>query len=318
MNLLYNPIFLNHDTGAHPENRQRLAQFNNLPEAPLVDGRPFLELIHSANYVRLVKEAAQHSLALDGDTLTSVGSFEAAYNAVGLTIAASESNDFALVRPPGHHAYPTRGSGFCLFNNIAIAVQKLVSEGKRVAIFDFDGHLGDGTEAIFYNTDQVLFWSTHQYPAFPGNGFVDEIGEGQGKGFTINVPLPPGSGDDVFLNAFDHFLPIVEQFQPDVVAISAGFDAHQLDPLLQLRFSASAFYKIGWMLSERFPRIFATLEGGYNLEALKKSIYNFQAGINHAPMPFEEVPTTSHRSVWETYEAYVQAVMGKLAAYWKF
>lgn len=318
MNLLYNPIVLNHDTGVHPENRKRLAQFNDLPEAPLLDGREFLGLVHSANYIILVKEAAQHGLSLDGDTLTSLGSFEAAYNGVGLTIAASETNGFALVRPPGHHAYPTRGSGFCLFNNIAIAVQKLVNEGKRVAILDFDGHLGDGTEAIFYNTDNVLFWSTHQYPAFPGNGFVDEIGEGKGKGFTVNVPLPPGSGDDVFFHAVDIFLPVLEQFQPDVVAISAGFDAHQLDPLLQLKFSTQAFYKIGWLLSERFPRVFATLEGGYHLEALKQSIYNFQAGINHAPVPFEEPSTISHRSVWETYEVYLQAMVGKLSAYWKF
>ncbi|MBK8969047.1 MAG: hypothetical protein IPM36_20710 [Lewinellaceae bacterium] len=135
--------------------------------------------------------------------------------AVGATVLAMERGDFALVRPPGHHAYRAEAHGFCLFNNIAIAAQKAVDAGKRVLILDFDGHLGDGTMDIFYRSDQVLYWSLHQYPAYPGNGSPIEIGAGAGLGFTINCPLPAGSGDDIFRHAVEYMLPAAgEQFQP--------------------------------------------------------------------------------------------------------
>lgn len=223
---------------------RRLQMFNNLPIAPLVDGSEYLDLVHTHRYIEKVRDACDLGAHWRAD-VTSHGSFNAAIHAVGATIAASETGDFALVRPPGHHAYPNMASGFCLFNNVAIAAAKLRNEGKRVLILDFDGHLGDGTSEMFYNDDQIMYWSIHQYPAFPGHGFVNEIGEGKGEGFTVNVPLPPGSADDIFLDAINRFLPIAELFRPDVVALSAGFDAHQYDLLLQLNVSATGFYKLG-------------------------------------------------------------------------
>jgi len=196
-----------------------------------------------------------------------------------LTTMASETNDFALVRPPGHHAYPLRASGFCLFNNIAIAVKKLVNEGKKVAIFDFDGHLGDG--------------------------------------YTINVPIPPGSGDDVYLTAVDQIMPIVEQFHPDVVAVSAGFDAHHSDLLLELHLSASGYYRFGQILQEKFSNIFAVLEGGYNLDYLPRCLYNFVNGVNDDNIFFEEEPTDSPIQVVDEFNVRINKLKKNLSQFWK-
>ena len=180
------------------------------------------------------------------------------------------------------------------------------------------GHLGDGTSDIFYDTDQVLYWSMHQYPAFPGHGFVDEIGTGKGKGFTVNIPLPPGSADDILEGALQYFLPVVEQFQPDVVAVSAGFDAHQYDLLLDLKASANFFYKAGKEIRARFSHVFATLEGGYNVDEMPKCLYNFMAGVNEEPVPYPEDSTSSGMRVLETYEIYVNAIIANLKSHWKF
>ncbi|MCI5082537.1 MAG: histone deacetylase [Saprospiraceae bacterium] len=317
MQLIYNPVVLKHDTGAHPESRKRFDVLGDIPVTDLLDGAPYLGLVHTPTYIRELKTACQYGQRLDPDTAISVDSFEAARYAVGATMMASESNGFALVRPPGHHAYSNRGSGFCLLNNVAVAAARLVEEGKRVVIFDFDGHLGDGTMDIFYDSDQVLVWSMHQFPAYPGHGFTDEIGMGKGKGFTINVPLPPGSADDIMWDAFQFFLPVVKEFQPDVIAISAGFDAHQSDFLLDLKASAGWYYRVGQALRQINDRLFATLEGGYDVEIMPKCLFNFLAGINGHPQPFEEEVTHSGMRVWETFEINVHSVMANLRPYWK-
>lgn len=320
MKIISHPVFLEHDNGTHPENRKRLLAFGDLtPELHLPDGEQYLELVHPREYVDLVRKHCENSQNLDGDTVVSPGSFKAATSGVGATILAMERGDFALSRPPGHHAYAEEAHGFCLFNNVAVAAQMAVNQGKKVLIFDFDGHLGDGTMDIFYHSDQVLYWSMHQYPAYPGNGAAHEIGAGKGKGFTFNVPLPAGSGDDIFMHAVEYMLPAIERFNPDVVAISAGFDAHQFDPLLQLRASGHFYYKIGKLLTATFPgKIFGVLEGGYDTEELPKLVHNFIAGINGEPMPFHEAGTSSGMRVWETYELHLHLAASYLMKYWKF
>lgn len=321
MRILYHPLVLDHDTGAtHPENARRLLGFGDLtPEPDIPDGEPYLHLVHPLSYIESVRRHCAAGEPMDGDTNTSPGSFRAAATAVGATVRAMERGDFALVRPPGHHAYRNASRGFCLFNNVAVAAQKAVNDGKRVLILDFDGHLGDGTMDIFYQSDQVLYWSLHQYPAYPGNGSPVEIGAGKGKGFTINCPLPGGSGDDIFRHAVEYMLPAAVQFQPDVVAVSAGFDAHQFDPLLQLRATGNFYHWIGKTLQETFPgKLFAVLEGGYNAEELPGCVHNFVAGVNGEPMPHPETPTTSGLRIWETYEMYLHQAAGLLMKHWRF
>jgi len=316
MDILYHPIILEHETLNHPENKGRISCLGDLPitELPL-DETP-IHLVHTKEYINEVKEACTASRALDADTQTSPKSWDAALYAVAATLKASQTNGFAVVRPPGHHAHAHYGSGFCLFNNIAIATQQLVNLGKRVLIFDFDGHLGDGTEEIFYKTNNVLYWSLHQFPAFPQKGTVDEIGEGEGRGYTINVPLPPKSGDDIYLRAVKRILPIVKQFAPDIVAVSAGFDGHRLDPLLDLELSASTYFELGKILRENFSSIFATLEGGYNTEVLPHCLFNFLDGVNGDPIRFSEDPTESTILTMETFELDLEKLITNLKPYW--
>ncbi len=317
MHLIYNPVFLEHDTGMNPENKKRLLALPNLIEQDIINGEPYLNLVHTPNYIQKIKKACETGGYLDIDTLVSRESYKAAIYAVGATIMAAETGGFALTRPPGHHAHSDHSSGFCLFNNIAVATQNLVNQGKRVLIFDFDGHYGDGTADIFYHSNQVLFWSIHQFPYFPGGGDAIDIGRDEGFGYTMNIPLPFGSGDEIFMDAVESFLPVAKEFEPDIVALSAGFDSHQFDMLTDLRISANTYYKIGRIFADNFNNVFAALEGGYNIAVFPDCLLNLLDGINKKEPRYKEKETDSMIQVYYEYEGRKSLVTQLLRNFWK-
>jgi acetoin utilization deacetylase AcuC-like enzyme len=224
-----------------------------------------LLLCHTAEHVELVR-GVEEAVLLDPDTVCTATTFEAAALAAGTAIEAALRGGFALVRPPGHHAFVDRAMGFCIFNNAAVAArtaqQRLGLE--RVAIVDVDVHHGNGTEAIFRDDDSVLFVSLHQWPAYPGSGGPDDQAE-----TTINVPLPAGSGDDDYFEAFTRIVePAVRRFEPELVLVSAGFDAHESDPLASMRVTEDGFRELARRCAALAERVAAVLEGGYELETL--------------------------------------------------
>ncbi|MBU0472466.1 MAG: histone deacetylase family protein [Nanoarchaeota archaeon] len=300
----------------HPENKKRLEVFGNIKETEVPNGEEYLKLFHTKKYIDYVKKMCLKEGHTDPDTIVSKKTYETAIHAVGATIKACEKNDFALVRPPGHHAHPDRSSGFCIFNNISIATKKLLNEGKRVLIFDFDGHAGDGTLKHFYNTKEVLYMSLHQFPAFPNTGTENQIGEGKGKGYTVNVPLPPEAGDDIYIEAVKKIIPIAKQFKPDIVALSAGFDSHQYDLLLDLRLSINTYYWLGKIIRKEFKNVFATLEGGYNIDILPKCVYNFLDGINGKKQRFKEAKTDSKFITIQEFQGRMALLEHNLSKYW--
>ena len=265
-----------------------LQRLQRVPVTPVSMER--LHQVHPPRYVAAVAEAARRGMAfLDSDTYVVSGSYDAALasagalvNLVEVVMRGDAANGMSLMRPPGHHALPERGMGFCLFANVAIAARTARREfgAERVLIVDWDVHHGNGTEAIFYDDPAVAFFSTHQYPFYPGAGAAHDIGRGAGRGATMNVPFPAGVGDEGYARAFDELLtPFARRFRPDLILVSAGYDAHWRDPLamelLSLTGYANLARKVVALAGELCNgRLVAALEGGYDLEVLAHGVLN--------------------------------------------
>jgi len=284
-----------HFERGHPERPERVEVIRTaLVEEGLWDLYPrlaatvidadLIQLIHSPAYLNLLEMTCRRAGHLDPDTFTTVATWGLAHQAAGgaVTVASAvwegkARRGFALTRPPGHHAMRGQGMGFCLLNNIAIAAEYLIRncQVRRLAIVDLDLHHGNGTQDIFWNRSDVFYVSTHQSPFYPGTGGVEDIGSGNGEGWTANFPLPPGSGDDAFRTIMDELiLPLLDQKKPEIILVSYGFDPHWLDPLGQLLLTADGYSKsIGklctWADTHSEGKVALFLEGGYDLNAGK-------------------------------------------------
>lgn len=303
--IVFTPKYYRHNTGpGHPETAKRLKVIMKELESlnlfstgnkcklvkPDLASIRDLELAHTAEHIHLVQRTCEHGGGLLdlGDTVVSPESFEVARYAVGgaikgvdLVLNGKFRNAFALIRPPGHHAGPYYGMGFCVFNNVAIAASYLTGRLglARVLILDIDAHHGNGTQDIFYSTRKVLYVSLHEDPqGFPGTGFVDEVGEGEGLGYNVNIPLPFRVGDEAYLRAVDDVVvPIVRQYSPQFILVSVGYDGYCGDPVAKLSLSASSYSRIFRKILDLASnlcedRFVAVLEGGYNLRQLGKLV----------------------------------------------
>lgn len=328
--------YMEHDMGAfHVENPKRIEAIYRMVEKDIsfpyteIEPRPAkekeIQMVHASSYVNAIKETSgKGRTQLDPDTATSARSYEVALLAAGGLLKAIDlvmdgkiQNGFAIVRPPGHHAEASRAMGFCLFNNIAIGAEYLVQNHgiKRILVIDWDLHHGNGTQHSFYSRSDVLYFSTHQFPHYPGTGHWDEIGQDKGKGFTVNVPLSGGKTDEDYLFIFRKILaPIASDFKPEFILVSAGFDIYKADPLGGMQISEDGF---GALTSELMSvahkfskdRILFTLEGGYNLQGLSegvKQVLLYLGGEGKKPQIGEDISPITERELAPVFDTQKQ------------
>jgi acetoin utilization deacetylase AcuC-like enzyme len=342
--IVYHSDYLKHETGSHPERKERLIAVMNLLEEKnvlkkLVKLEPRhasideIALIHDREYIDNIKVLCETGGGrLDIDTIVSADSYEVALLAAGGILSALNAvlegrvnNAFALVRPPGHHAERNQGMGFCLFNNVAIAARYLQEKHgvKRVLIVDWDLHHGNGTQNAFYTNSSVLYFSTHQSPAYPGTGMIQEVGSGEGEGYTINVPLSYGKGDSDYLYVFEEILtPIAKQFNPEFILISAGQDIHFDDPLGSMFVTARGFEKLAVTVKEIATetcrgRVVAALEGGYSLIGLSYGVLAILNAFSELELEFEEPLVKPEDKLAENTKKRVKEIKEIQSSYWK-
>ena len=338
--IVLDKLFVDHDNGfGHPESQERLlAIIDMLEYTKLLDevsrieprdaSKEEITLVHTPEYYdKIAWTKGKPRVFLDADTSTSPVSFDAAVRASGGMLSSIDSvldgeveRAFPLVRPPGHHAEADRAMGFCLFNNVAVGGAYLtdIKGFNRVLIVDWDLHHGNGTQHMFYENPKVLYFSTHQYPYYPGTGATSESGHGDGEGYTVNVPLPPGMGDNEYIKIFNDILgPVTEQYKPEFILVSAGFDTFYDDPLGGMKVTPEGFAKMTRFLTDAAGKhcggkIVFILEGGYNLDGLwistkevieelldkKRSDYTSPEGPTEADLILDRVKK-DYSSYWE-------------------